>query len=83
MLILSKLKSKKGYIFTFEAIVTVMIMLMVFYMGYFAITHNILTVHEEKRDIEAFEKSNLIADKIFKDYEFPSDSYVPDYLRFV
>ena len=83
MLILSKLKSKKGYIFTFEAIVAVMIMLMVFYVGYFTITHNILTFHEEKRDIEAFEKSNLIADKIFKDYEFPSNSYVPDYLRFI
>ncbi|HIQ32577.1 MAG TPA: DUF2341 domain-containing protein [Methanothermococcus okinawensis] len=83
MLGLSKLKSKKGYIFTFEAVVAVMIALLVFYVGYFAITHNILTFQEKKRDIEAFEKSNLIADKIFKDYEFPSNSYVPDYLRFV
>jgi len=80
---LSKLKSNKGYIFTFEAIVAVMAVLLIFYVGYFTITYNILTFHEEKRDIEAFEKSNLIADKIFKDYEFPSDSYVPDYLRFV
>ena len=83
MLILSKLKSKKGYIFTFEAIVAVMIILMIFYVGYFAITHNILTIHEEKRDIEAFEKSNLIANKLFKDHEFPSNSYIPDYLKFI
>ncbi|HIQ39273.1 MAG TPA: hypothetical protein EYH53_04625 [Methanothermococcus okinawensis] len=83
MIGLSKFKSNKGYIFTFEAIVAVMVVLLIFYVGYFAITHNILTFHEKKRDIEAFEKSNLIANKIFKDHEFPSDSYVPDYLRFV
>jgi len=83
MIGLSKLKSNKGYIFTFEAIVAVMVVLLIFYVGHFAITHNILTFHEEKRDIEAFEKSNLIANKLFKDHEFPSNSYVPDYLRFV
>ncbi|AXI25405.1 hypothetical protein CFE53_04370 [Methanofervidicoccus sp. A16] len=83
MIGLSKLRSNKGYIFTFEAIVAVMIVLLIFYVGYFTITHNILTFHEEKRDIEAFEKSNLIANKLFKDHEFPSNSYVPDYLRFV
>jgi len=83
MIGLSRLKSNKGYIFTFEAVVAVIVVLLVFYVGYFTITHNILTFHEEKRDIETFEKSNLIANKIFKDHEFPSNSYVPDYLRFV
>ena len=83
MLIISKLKSKKGYIFTFEAIVAAMIILMIFYVGHFAITNNILIIHEEKRDIRAFEKSNLMANKIFKDHEFPSDSYTQDYLIFV
>ncbi|MBW9223820.1 DUF2341 domain-containing protein [Methanothermococcus sp. SCGC AD-155-E23] len=83
MLGLSKLKSKKGYIFTYEAVIAATLALLIFYVAYFAITHNFLTFQEEKRDIEAFEKSNLIADKIFKDHEFPSNSYVPDYLRFV
>lgn len=83
MLRLSKLRSNKGYIFTFEAVKVVMVVLLIFYIGYFAITYNILTFQEEKRDIEAFEKSNLMMDKIFKDHEFPSDSYTQDYLRFV
>lgn len=80
---LSKLRSNRGYIFTFESVVTVLVVLLIFYVGYFTITHNTLTFHEEKRDIEVFEKSNLIVNKIFKDHEFPSDSYSQDYLRFV
>jgi len=83
MLGLSKLKSNKGYIFTMEAVIVVTIALLLFYFAYFAITHNVLTFHETKRNIETFEKSNLRADKIFKDHEFPSNSYVPDYMRFV
>ena len=85
MLRLSKLKSKKGYIFTFEAVVAATIALLAFYFAYFTITHNILTFQEEKRDIDAFEKSNLIANMIFRDHEFPShnNSYTQDYLEFV
>ena len=83
MIGLSKLRSNKGYIFTHEAVIAAMVVLLIFYMGYFSITHNILTFHEEKRDIEAFEKSNLVVNKVFKDHEFPSNSYTPDYLKFV
>ena len=80
---LAKLKSKKGYIFTYEAIVVAIIFVIVFYVGHFAITHNILTVHEEKRNIESFEKANLITDVLYKQHELPSNSYIPDYKKFL
>ncbi|MBA2860341.1 DUF2341 domain-containing protein [Methanococcus maripaludis] len=83
MTLKSKLTSKKGYIFTYEAVAVVILFIAVFYMGYFTFTHVNLTNQEQKRDMEQFEKANLISDMIFKMHEFPSNSYVPDYLRFL
>ncbi|MBA2858961.1 hypothetical protein HNP93_001662 [Methanococcus maripaludis] len=83
MTLKSKLSSKKGYIFTYEAVAVVILFIAVFYMGYFTFTHVNLTNQEQKRDMEQFEKANLISDMIFKMHEFPSNSYVPDYLRFL
>ncbi|WP_292460294.1 DUF2341 domain-containing protein [Methanothermococcus sp.] len=80
---LVRLKSKRGYIFTYEAVIVAAVFVIVFYLGYFAISHNILTVHEEKRNIESFEKANLITDVLYKQHELPSNSYIPDYKRFL
>jgi len=83
MTLKSKLRSNRGYIFTYEAVAVVIIFVAVFYMGYFTFTHVSLTNQEQKRDLENFEKSNLVSDMLFKMHEFPSNSYVPDYLRFL
>jgi hypothetical protein len=83
MTLKSKLSSKKGYIFTYEAVAVVILFVAVFYMGYFTFTHVNLTNQEQKRDLENFEKANLVSDMLFKMHEFPSNSYVPDYLRFL
>uniref|UniRef100_A9A858 Uncharacterized protein n=1 Tax=Methanococcus maripaludis (strain C6 / ATCC BAA-1332) TaxID=444158 RepID=A9A858_METM6 len=83
MTLKSKLCSKKGYIFTYEAVAVVILFVAVFYMGYFTFTHVNLTNQEQKRDLERFEKANLISDMIFKDYLFPSEYYRDDYHEFL
>jgi len=83
MTLKSKLCSKKGYIFTYEAVAVVILFVAVFYMGYFTFTHINLTNQEQKRDLERFEKANLISDMIFKDYLFPSEYYKNDYHDFL
>ncbi|AVB76232.1 hypothetical protein [Methanococcus maripaludis] len=57
MTLKSKLTSKKGYIFTYEAVAVVILFIAVFYMGYFTFTHVNLTNQEQKRDMEQFEKA--------------------------
>ncbi|ABR55149.1 hypothetical protein Mevan_1252 [Methanococcus vannielii SB] len=83
MTLKSKLKSNRGYVFTYEAVAVVIIFVAVFYMGYFTFTHVNLTNQEHKRDIERFEKANLVSDMLFKMHELPSNSYVPDYMNFL
>jgi len=83
MTLKSKLRSKKGYIFTYEAVAVVILFVAVFYMVYFTFTHVNLTNKEQKRDLERFEKANLISDMIFKDYLFPSEYYADDYHEFL
>ncbi|WP_459201787.1 DUF2341 domain-containing protein [Methanococcus sp. CF] len=83
MTLKSKLCSKRGYIFTYEAVAVVILFVAVFYMGYFTFTHVNLTTQDQKHELEQFEKANLISDTLFKMHEFPSQSYVPDYLRFL
>lgn len=83
MTLKSKLCSKKGYIFTYEAVAVVILFTAVFYMGYFTFTHVNLNSQEQKRDLESFEKANLISDMIFKDQLFPSKYYKNDYHEFL
>lgn len=83
MIIKSKLKSNKGYVFTYEAIVVAMLFVILFYITYFTYSHNYLSFQEERRNIEDFEKANLMADMLFKEHEFPSDNYAPDYKGFL
>ncbi|WP_048057937.1 DUF2341 domain-containing protein [Methanothermococcus okinawensis] len=71
----SKIKSKKGYIFTYEAIIVSIIFVMVFYIGSMAYTHNFLTALETKKDIDEAHNSLLLKDYYLKKYSFPGDFY--------
>lgn len=75
---ITKIKSKKGYIFTYEAIMVAFIFLAVFYVGSMAYTHNFLTFLESKKDIDTAHKSPLLKDYYLKKYSFPGDFYERD-----
>ncbi|AEF96509.1 hypothetical protein [Methanotorris igneus] len=79
---IKKILSKRGFIITYEAVIMVITFVSIFYVGYMAYTHNFLTFHEEKRNVEEIHHANLLADKILKDMEFPSNNYVADYHTF-
>lgn len=82
-IMLAKLKSNRGYVFTYEAVVVAMLFVVLFYITYFTYSHNYLSFQEERRNIEDFEKANLMTDMLFKEHEFPSDNYAPDYKGFL
>ncbi|UXM84436.1 DUF2341 domain-containing protein [Methanococcus aeolicus] len=75
---ITKIKSKKGYIITYEAIIVAFIFLAVFYVGSMAYTHNFLTILESKKDIDTAHKSLLLKDYYLKKYSFPGDFYERD-----
>ncbi|CAB3289483.1 conserved protein of unknown function [Methanocaldococcus lauensis] len=77
---IKKIKSNKGYIFTFEAVIVAFIFLSIFYLGYSIYSHNLLTGIEEKRDTEQFHKALLLKDLFLKKYEFPGN-YKEDYIQ--
>ena len=75
-----KIKSNKGYIFTYEAVMVAFIFLSIFYIGYMVYSHNMLTAIEEKKDTERFHKALLLKDYFLKKYEFPGE-YNEDYIQ--
>ncbi|GEM_PF-3510985 len=78
---LKKIKSNKGYVFTYEAIIVAFIFVSIFYVGYVVYSHNVLTGLEEKKDIEKFHKALLLKDLYLKKYEFPGGFYTDDYIK--
>ncbi len=76
-----KIKSNKGYIFTYEAVIVAFIFLSIFYVSYMVYSHNMLTAIEEKRDTEKFHKALLLKDVYLKKYEFPGKFYNEDYIQ--
>ena len=77
-MIKSKIKSKKGYVITYEAVLVAFIFLSIFYVGSMAYTHNFLTFLESKKDIDVAHKSTLLKDYYLKKYSFPGDYYERD-----
>ncbi|AIJ06358.1 hypothetical protein JH146_1516 [Methanocaldococcus bathoardescens] len=75
-----KIKSNKGYIFTYEAVIVAFIFLSIFYVSYMVYSHNMLTAIEEKKDTEKFHKAVLLKDLYLKKYEFPGE-YTEDYIQ--
>ncbi|ADC69649.1 Protein of unknown function DUF2341 [Methanocaldococcus sp. FS406-22] len=79
-----KIISKRGYIFTYEAIIIAFIFLSIFYIGYMVYSHNMLTALEEKKDTEKFHKALLLKDFYLKKYEFPGNynsSYIENFTK--
>ncbi|XRO75746.1 hypothetical protein ACO3TA_02470 [Methanocaldococcus sp. 28A] len=79
-MIIKKIKSNKGYVFTYEALIVAFIFVSIFYIGYMTYSYNLGTAIEEKRDIEQFHKSLLLKDLFLKKYEFPGN-YSEDYIQ--
>ncbi|ACV25031.1 hypothetical protein [Methanocaldococcus fervens] len=77
---LKKLKSNKGYVFTYEAVIIAFIFMGIFYLGYTTYNYNILASLEEKKDTEKFHKILLLKDLFLKKYDFPG-SYNEDYIE--
>lgn len=73
-----KIKSNKGYIFTYEAIIVAFIFVSIFYIGYMTYSHNFLTSLENKKDTEKFHKALYLKDYYLKKYSFPGN-YSTDY----
>jgi hypothetical protein len=80
---LSKLKSKRGYIFTLEALLVAMLFVSAFYLTYMMYSNNYLTSFEEKRDIEGFQRANLKTDVMFKKAELSGEGFSEDYKAFL
>ena len=78
---LRKVISKRGYVFTYEAILIAFVFLSIFYIGYMVYSHNLLTGLEEKKDTEKFHKALLLKDLYLKKYEFPGRFYTNDYME--
>ncbi|XRO77797.1 hypothetical protein ACO3VM_04565 [Methanocaldococcus sp. 10A] len=79
-MIIKKIKSNKGYIFTYEAIIVAFIFVSIFYVVYSTYSYNLGTAIEEKRDTEQFHKALLLKDLFLKKYEFPGN-YNEDYIQ--
>ncbi|XRP97430.1 hypothetical protein ACO3UB_02645 [Methanocaldococcus sp. 16A] len=77
---IKKIKSNKGYIFTYEAIIVAFIFVSIFYVVYSTYSYNLGTAIEEKRDTEQFHKALLLKDLFLKKYEFPGN-YSEDYIQ--
>ncbi|WP_456374083.1 hypothetical protein [Methanocaldococcus sp.] len=77
---IKKIKSNRGIIFTFEAVIVAFIFLTIFFLGYSIYSHNLLTGIEEKKDTEKFHKALLLIDLFLKKYEFPGN-YSEDYIQ--
>ncbi len=73
-LIMFKLKSKKGYVFTYEALAVAFVFLIILTIMFMSQSHNTITFLNEKKDIDYQHKSLLLTDYYLKKYEFGSDS---------
>ncbi|MBP2200760.1 hypothetical protein J3E07_000158 [Methanococcus voltae] len=78
-----KLRSKKGYIFSYEALIVIMLFLIIFFIITSNLFNSFLNVQNEVQDTQEVQKVNLLAAKIYNDYEFPSDNYEVDYHNFL
>ncbi len=70
-----KLKSKKGYIFTYEALAVAFIFIIVIYVANMAYIHNSQTFLDIKKDVDVAHKSILLKDYYIKKYSFPGSLY--------
>ena len=80
-MIKSKIKSNRGYIFTYEAIAVAFIFMSIFYIGYMAYSHNFLTALEEKKDTENFHKALYLKNYYLKKYSYPGN-YSDEFMDF-
>ena len=78
---IKKLTSKRGYVFTYEAIIIAFIFLSIFYIGYAVYSYNLLTGVEEKKNAEQYHKAILLKDFFIKSSSFPGKYYVDLYYR--
>ncbi|MCS3900673.1 hypothetical protein [Methanococcus voltae] len=82
-ILVRKLGSKKGYIFSYEALIVIMLFLIIFFIITSNLSSSMLTAQNEIHSTQEIQKVNLLATKIYKDYEFPSDNYESDYYDFL
>ncbi len=83
MVIKNSIKSNKGYVFTYEAIIVAFIFVSIFYVGYLAYSHNFLTTLGEEKDIGKFDKAIYLKDYYLKKYSFPgnySTTYMANFI---
>ena len=78
-----KLASKKGYIFTYEALIVAFLFMGMLYVGHMAYTHNFLTFIEEKLDIQGAQKAHLKTDVMFRKAELAGSGFSEDYAKFL
>ena len=78
-----KLISKKGYIFTYEALIVAFLFLGILYVGNMAYTHNLLTFIEEKQNIQGAQKAHLETDVMFRKAELSGSGFSDDYATFL
>jgi len=73
------IKSNRGFIFTFEAIIIAFFVLIIFILIYGSLSHNFQSNLEEKKEIESYHKALYLKDYYIKKYSFPG-LYKEEYL---